>query len=186
MEAKQLNSDKLRGRRAPPAEEAQPKRGGSPRAIAHLVPKLTQTALGRRGLAEANLLANWPNIVGAERAAVCLPEKLAFPRGQRNDGTLHLRVGSAAALELQHDAPLLIERINGYFGYAAVARLRFLQAPLAGPKAKRVTTAKRRPDPSELATIRQRLQTIEDDEMRETLERLGLAILSESRESTKN
>ncbi|MEC7656037.1 MAG: DciA family protein, partial [Pseudomonadota bacterium] len=68
------------------------RRGGPPKAIAGHVPALTRKALGKRGLAEANLLTDWPTIIGAEQAKVCQPDKLTFPRGERRDGTLHLRV----------------------------------------------------------------------------------------------
>ncbi|MGB8708466.1 MAG: DUF721 domain-containing protein, partial [Methyloceanibacter sp.] len=38
------------------------------------------------------------------------------------------------AIEVQHRAEQILERVNIYFGYRAVAQLRFLQAPV--PKAK--------------------------------------------------
>lgn len=161
------------------------RRGGSPRAIAQMVPKLTRKALGRRGLAEANLVADWPTIVGSERARTCQPEKLAFPRGRRHQGTLHLRVTSAAAIEIQHDAPVLIERINGYFGYAAVADIRLIQAPLTQRKEPLRQRPKREPSVSEKSALDARLQTVEDPELRTVLNRLGMAILSESADSTK-
>ena len=63
-----------------------------------------------------------------------MPLKLAFPRGERRDGTLILRVRGSFAIELQHMAPQLLERINGYLGYGAVARLKFEQGRLPRPK----------------------------------------------------
>jgi len=151
-----------------------------------MVPKLTQTALGKRGLAQANLIVDWPSIVGEEKAATCQPEKLVFPRGQRNNGTLHLRVTSTMALELQHDSPQLIARINGYFGYAAVESVRLIQAPLKQAKNPIKPRPRRTPELGEIRALEDRLESIEDAELRETLQRLGTAILSESGESTKN
>jgi len=165
--------------------KADKKRGGPPRAIAGHVPALTRKALGKRGLAEANLLTDWPTIIGAKQAEVCQPDRLTFPRGERRDGTLHLRVAPVAALELQHDAPRLIERINGYFGYAAVAELRLVQAPIKKRKTAPPPRPKKRPDPARQSEMAQRLEAVEDPEMRQTLNRLGMAILSESGESTK-
>ena len=49
-----------------------------------------------------------------------------------------LRVDGSQALAVQYGARQLIERINAYFGYAAVAELRIVQAPVgeALPPAK--------------------------------------------------
>lgn len=181
-----MKPENRNSRQKPTAGKEQPRRGGGPRAIAALVPKLTKKALGKRGLAEANLVADWATIVGVERAATSQPDKLSFPRGQRNDGTLHLRVFSSAALELQHDAPYVIDRINGYFGYAAIARLKLIQAPLKNTTRTSPQRPRRTPEPAELAALDQQLASVEDDELRETLNRLGTAVLSESGESTKN
>ena len=56
--------------------------------------------------------------------------RVDYAPGRRSGGTLLLQVGGAAALELQHAAPQLLERINTYFGHQAVRQLRLLQMPL--------------------------------------------------------
>ena len=48
----------------------------------------------------------------------------------RPGATLVLRVDGARALDVQYKARQIIERINAYFGYAAVAELRIVQAPM--------------------------------------------------------
>ena len=159
-------------------------RGGPPRAVAQLVPRLTEKALGKRGLAHANLIVDWPAIVGPEIANECQPEKLAFPRGERNRGVLHLRASGPVALEVQHDTPRLLERINGYFGYRAVTEIRLIQAQ---PKTiEKIPKPRcRTPAAVELDALKTTLAHVEDTELRETLNRLGSSILSESRKSTK-
>ncbi|MGH7090526.1 MAG: DUF721 domain-containing protein, partial [Stellaceae bacterium] len=126
--------------------------------------------------AVAQLVTEWAAIVGPDWAEKMAPERLSFPPGERRDGTLHLRVAPALALEVQHRAPLLLERINGFFGYGAVARLKLVQGPL--PRASRP----KRPDPpvlpaAEKAALDRRLAGIEDEELREALRRLGTAVL---------
>lgn len=81
----------------------------------------------KRGFAEVRVATRWPEIVGENLAGQTLPEKLS--RG-RDGGTLTLRVSGAAALELTYLTPQLIERINTYFGFRAVARLHFVQGPI--------------------------------------------------------
>ena len=48
----------------------------------------------------------------------------------RPGATLVLRVDGGRSLDVQHNARQIIERINAYFGYAAVAELRIVQAPV--------------------------------------------------------
>jgi hypothetical protein len=163
------------------------RRGGLKAVGAHMT-RLIAPLARRRGTATARLCAEWPVIVGAEIARQSLPERLVGgpgppaggrPRasaGRSAGGTLRLRVDGPLALELQHLAPQLIERINGYFGYAAVARLQIVQGPLphAAPPARRppapLDAARRR-------ALSKRLETIGDDPLRQALERLGRAVL---------
>lgn len=113
-------------------EQPGDKRGGSgPRAIAETAQRLTKRPMGKRGFTEAALIAEWQSVVGSLLGGATLPLRIVFPRGERIAGTLHVRVASGAlATELQHQEPLVIQRINGYFGYGAVARLAIVQGPV--------------------------------------------------------
>ena len=99
-------------------------------SLAVTLPKVTRRTLGRHGLAEGGLVTDWAAVVGATIAERSLPLRLSFTGGERREGTLHVRVSGALALELQHLEPQVLERINGYFGYRAVARLRIHQGPV--------------------------------------------------------
>jgi hypothetical protein len=100
------------------------------------LPQLTRRALGRRGFAEGGLALDWAAIVGEEVAANTLPLKIASPRGERAGGTLHLRVATGYALVIAHCEPQLLERVNAYLGYGAVARLKLTQGPIGRPRAR--------------------------------------------------
>ena len=97
------------------------------RALGAALPALTKRALGRRGFAEGGLALDWAAVVGEEIAANAVPVKLAYPRGERAGGTLHLKVASGYALVIAHCEPQLIERVNSYLGYGAVARRKLTQ-----------------------------------------------------------
>ncbi len=113
------------------AKPSEKRRSGGPKALAVSLSAVTRKALRHRSLAERGLIVDWASIVGAETAALCHPVKLSFTRRDRRmDGLLALRVRPGQATRLQHMEPLLLERINGYFGYRAVARLRLQQGPL--------------------------------------------------------
>lgn len=150
-------------------------RRGHMRAIGAELPRITRPALGRRGLGEGQLLTHWAAIVGPEIAEEAWPDRLNFPRGQRRDGTLRLRVSAAAALEVQHRAPIILERINGFLGYSAVARLTLMQAP--APRREPPPLHARPLRPEENAALTEQLAAIQDPELRSALARLGRAVI---------
>jgi len=156
------------------------RRGGGPRALAANVPGITKKTFGKRGLAEGGLISDWARIVGPELASSCQPERLAHPPRERSGGTLHIRVHGGAATELQHLEPLILERINGHFGYRAVARLRLVHAPLTAFLSDEPDES---PDPAPLnpeqqANLDTIVAEIDDPELRAALARIGGAILA--------
>jgi hypothetical protein len=155
------------------------RRGGGLRRLPDLLGKVLDPASRRRGLAEAGVLTDWPSIVGEVLAARCQPVKLtASSRG--HGGILHVHVAGSAALELQHSEPQLLERINSYFGYPAVARLRLIRAPLALPRPTR-PTAPASLDAAARAEIEAVVQPIADDALRAALSGLGAALKAQAR-----
>ena len=136
----------------------------SARAVGTYVPKLTHKAFEKYGFAAAALITDWAMIVGKDVAAYTAPERLKWPRGVgirddveegtegRPGATLIVRVEPARALDVQYKGQQLIERINGHFGYRAVAELRILQAPLP----ERAALAPARATPTALCGARAR------------------------------
>ena len=112
------------------------------------------------------LLENWETIIGADYAALTSPVAVRFITPERREGTLTLACPSPLALELQHDTPMILERINRLFGYTAVARLQLVPPKLALPEP---AAAARKPRPVDPAL----LDGIEDEELRERLAALG-------------
>jgi hypothetical protein len=141
-------------------------------SLAVTLPKVTRRTLGRHGLAEGGLVTDWATVVGATIAERSLPLRLSFTGGERREGTLHVRVSGALALELQHLEPQVLERINGYFGYRAVARLRIHQGPVPGLPAPRRPPAAA-PTAEAEAEIGNLLSSVEDQDLREALRGLG-------------
>ena len=144
-------------------------------AVGVSLPGIAAPALRKRGFAEARLITDWPAIVGDVLAGETLPQKLAFPHGSGTDAVLHLRVASGFALELQHIAPQIIDRINAFFGFRAVADLRYTQGPLPPRRRPRRVPARRLPDAEE-TLLADSLDSIEDAELKAALQRLGRAV----------
>jgi hypothetical protein len=85
------------------------------------------------------------------------------------------------ALELQHLEPLVIERINRYFGFAAVSRLSFVQAPIAHPRPRARPSASPALSVDESKRLDSALERIESDGLRAALARLGRAVIAGQR-----
>ena len=140
------------------------------RAVGVTVSKLTAPIVARRGGGIlVRLTAEWAAIVGADWAAVAWPSALG--RG----GVLKLRAASTAALELQHRATLLIERINVFFGRPVVTRLVLVQGPLpfdSPPSDLPLPTAVA----EEAAALDERLSSITDLQLRAALSQFGRVV----------
>ncbi|WP_425406391.1 DUF721 domain-containing protein [Hwanghaeella sp.] len=162
------------------SDGAKEKRRGGMRVAGSLVGALTKKALGKRGFASAAIITDWATIVGPDLAKHTRPQKLTFPKGRRDGGTVHILTSGPMALQLQHLAPMIIDRINGFFGYGAVSDIRLVQGALTqgDPRKKRYPTRQLTPaDEEHLATV---VDGITDEALRERVRRLGLAVLRHS------
>lgn len=92
-------------------------------------------AIRAKGFAQAEVVTKWPQIVGKELAGSTVPQRLIFPRGEKMGAKLIVRCESAFAPLLSARTPQVIELVNRFFGYGAVATLEIKQGPL--PAAKR-------------------------------------------------
>jgi hypothetical protein len=149
---------------APGGSTAGVRRGAQP--LGQLIPRAAAAAFRRRSAAAAQILADWPEILGPELAPLAEPQRLAR-------GTLTLACTGPAAMELSLLAPVLVERINGHLGRAAVERLAFIQRPArAAPPAPRALPP---PAPLPAATLA-RLEALPEGELRDALSKLARGV----------
>lgn len=158
-------------------------REGGFRNVGGLAQRLTSEIARGRGASIARLRADWPAIVGAELARVTRPEELVAGRSGRASGggggkLLRLRVAGAAALEVQHSANLIVERVNAYFGHRQIDDIRLSQGAIPQP-----AVPKRAPplDPQVAARMAGRVTGVKDPELRQALARLGARIAATRR-----
>ena len=141
-----------------------------------LVPKVVSDSFNRQGFASAELVTRWTEIVGVEIAAHSEPIKVQWVRpadGEaREPGTLVLRVEGPSAIEIQHLANVVCERVNRFFGWRAVDRLALRQAPMRRGERKAMPAA----DPAAAARVAETLSDIGDEDLRAALARLGAAV----------
>lgn len=167
-------TDRPAGRLAGQPHEGERRPGW--RAIGGTASRIAAPIVGRHGGGVlARLKAEWSAVAGPELAALTWPEAL----GQ--DGALKLRVVPSFALDLQHRTPVVIERVNMFFGRAAVARLVLRQGPLPladpppPPPAPPLTG-------DQTQALDTRLAEIADPKLRGALAGLGRLVLRRARE----
>ncbi len=149
-----------------------------PRSLSELLAPTLSGVLKAQGFASSEILSRWADIVGREIAVSSEPLNIHWPRPiggdeQPEPATLILRVEGPAALEIQHQSAVILERVNRFFGWQAIGRIALRQAPL-----RRRTAPGRRPvaDPTAAARVAETLPDIKDDPLRQALGRLGAAI----------
>jgi len=134
-------------------------------------------AYARQGFAAREMVTRWTEIIGPELSAHCEPLKMQWPRpveGQPQEpATLVLRVEGPMALEIQHTSDVILERVNRFFGWSAVGRLALRQGPLSRRSRRAARSA---PDAKEVEQVAQTLSSIEDEQLRTALARLGASI----------
>jgi hypothetical protein len=162
---------------------------GPARPLGRLAAPLLAPVFRQRGFTQAQILAQWPAIVGHELARFTLPERIRWPRrsAQVRDGkaspptrassgaVLVIRVDGPLAIEVQHSSAQIVERVNAFFGYDAIGSLKIIQAPLPP------VTETRRPTIRPLSSageqkLRRQLEGIGHEHLRLALKRLGRAV----------
>lgn len=171
-----------------------------PRPVADLLPALTKDAFGRKNMLFGKMLAEWEHIAGPEIAAQTTPLELKYSRsgGSKKTAdkadkkadktppkaTLVLAVQPAFALELSYQKDLLAERLNVFFGYAAIKDIKIIQhsgimnnkqakAPLTRPLTLQ-----------EQQKIDSLTGSIQENDLQTALKNLGKAIASRLKKPT--
>ena len=147
-------------------------RANRARAVSDLVPDVGRAAFRRFGFVQSSIVSRWREIVGDRYAAVSSPESIRFPAGKRAEGVLNLIVEGAHAPMMQHVAPAIMERVNQFFGYAAVARVVIRQGAMAAPRVRKAPPSLRAV-PAELGDS---LRNIADPELHACLSALAGAL----------
>jgi hypothetical protein len=163
------------GGRIKKSGKEEPRRALRARSVSELLPDAGGAAFRRFGFIQSSIVSRWREIVGERYAGVSSPDSIRFPPGKRSAGTLTLVVEGAHAPLMQHVAPAIIERVNRFFGYSAVARLQFRQGMVQVARARAAPALPSlEPVPAELGDS---LREIADPELRACLEALAQSVV---------
>jgi len=158
-----------------------------PRPLADLIDTCLGPSLAAQGFAAADVIVAWPEIVGERLASFSQPVKVEWkrrpagpeagpdPERRPDPAVLVVRVESAFALEMQHLAPVVVERVNAHYGWRCIGRIVLKQGPV------RRNAGAPEPAPNVDETERQRIgaavEAIADDHLKAALDRLGRAVV---------
>lgn len=165
---------------------SQPRKKFWAKPLADFVGKAMGPVAAKQGFGESDIILHWPDIVGARLATASEPLRLQWtPRAPQRPpdapiepSTLLVRVESAFALEFQHLAPNIIERVNARLGWRCVGRIGLRQGPIgqARPRSALLVI-----DPKAAEQAQAAAAPIEDEALRAALTRLGAAALSDKK-----
>ncbi|SNB70434.1 hypothetical protein SAMN07250955_107198 [Arboricoccus pini] len=167
-----------KGSEAGGKEEAPARRRYATARVGSLLGGLLAPAARAHGFAESSILSEWGTIVGPTLAARCQPVAVRFERGRQRTareaggGILVLQASGAAALELQHAASQIVERVNRFFGFPAIRGLRFV-AMAVPPKPIVLRRPPRRLDAAEESRLSEAVGVIGNAELQAALLSLG-------------
>ena len=150
-------------------------------SVAQTAMPVVRQLLGQQGLQTVELLRAWRSIVGPQLAQYTLPCKLVFKKDERSNGCLTLMtISGAFAMEIKQKQQSILNKINSFFGYAAVGSLKIIQTgnpqdflinkkPFENLKKNVVSD-------DEENYITELTKDINSPQLRETLQRLGEAV----------
>jgi hypothetical protein len=162
-----------------------PRKPRPARPVSEFVGKIIEPVLSRRSGMTIDLLAAWPELVGEDYCDFTRPERIKWPNRANEDdpfkpGILIVACDGARALYFQHDLSRICERVNVFFGFAAIEKIRIVQKPVLVPRSRT-----RRPEPKlddeKIDRLNSILERIEDPQLRARLEKLGRGVMGRKR-----
>ncbi|MEM6464984.1 MAG: DUF721 domain-containing protein [Pseudomonadota bacterium] len=168
------NATPKAGRSARPKDAPKPRRSSTYgfARTGGLLAKRISGAAQSRGFAQMRLVTHWSEIVGAELAALCQPERVGYGKGGMG-GTLTVRTTGALAPAVDMSRETLRARVNTCYGYNAISRIRIQQVGPTGfaeaqsPFQPKAATSRPKPRATEGT------EQVANAELRSALEQLG-------------
>ena len=164
-------------------KNTEPKRTFVPKKIGDTLGKVNRAFSNKYGKTEFLILSKWPQIVGSFFAEHSEPDKISRLTEDFDEfdqpifkNFLHVRVSPGAAVEFQHYKDTIIEKINSFFGYKAIADLRLQQNFIPKKNERSLKSERFKTTENEKKLIKKEIQNIKDKELENSIVNLGLSI----------
>ena len=143
-------------------------------SFASFAQPLLGKALGKRGISDVRIISNWADIVGVELSKVSAPSKITYKNKERTGGILHISVVGALATEISYQSGVIVEKVNSFIGYGAVADIRLKPDFVVKDEIQAQTEIEIKNDSEELKKM---LSSVDDEKLKNALHRLGRHII---------
>ncbi len=165
------------------------KRSFIPKSIGDTIKKINKNYSAKFGKIEFIIQSKWSEIVGSYFAVYSEPKYITKLADHENElgekvfkNLLNVSVAPAAAVEFQHFHDKIVEKINSYFGYKAIKRLRIHQNYIP----KEVQSNKRMMSNLKVTNqdkefISSELKKLQNDDLKNSLIDLGENIVKEEK-----
>lgn len=149
--------------------------------LGDLMSSVLEDVVARRSGMTIDLISAWGEIAGPNYAGFTRAEKIIWPR-QISDldpfqpGTLVVVCDPSKAIFFQHETSQILERLNMFFGFEAIGKIKIVQKPVVAPT-KTIRKVPDRLDEASETKLSKMMSHIENDELRKKLEKFGRAVL---------
>ena len=107
------------------------------RSFKDTLPKNIKKIIKKKGHIFSETLNNWRYIVGNEIFQICYPK--SFKNSNRfGVSTLHVMVKRGHEIDLEYSKKEIMDKMNSFFGYAVVEKLKFISFDDAQTKFKKI------------------------------------------------
>jgi hypothetical protein len=136
--------------------------------------RMTPKVAPKKGLLDGMIIQDWTSIVGEELADQCIPQKIVFPRGKRQEGVLHIGVyDGASGMMLQHKSPQILARVNKHYGYPAVSKITLMAIAPAEIKSRPSRVLAKPLTTEQQAKLQSMLEGLDDGPLKDALRGYG-------------
>ncbi len=157
----------------------------SPRPLAEIVERQLEPLFARRAGLSVQLIEAWPQIAGPQYADFTSPEQIKWPRtanfdGSQKPGCLVIACDPTVVLDVQHETGEIRDRVNQFFGHIAIDSIKILQRAFECPDGVPESGAVDRLGAAEISAVERVIADIGDDQLKETLRKLGLRVYAKT------
>jgi hypothetical protein len=135
------------------------------RSFKDTLPKNIKKIIKKKGHIFSETLNNWKYIVGNEIFQICYPK--SFKNSNKfGVSTLHVMVKRGHEIDLEYSKKEIMNKMNSFFGYAVVEKLKFISFDDAQTKFKKIDESENRVTNSKYTD---RINDIKNDKIKKSL-----------------
>ena len=109
------------------------------RSFKDTLPKNIKKIIKKKGHIFSETLSNWKYIVGDDLFQICYPK--SFKNSNKfGVSTLQIMVKRGHEIDLEYSKKIIMDKMNSFFGYAVVEKLKFISFDDAQTKFKKLDT----------------------------------------------